>query len=120
MAIKKSTVGYMHPAVRVASADGACFGRNYFNRSSAPEAEEGELEEERARVLVEAASLKKSAWTTCIQRWESWLRMPLPLAATTSTASLHLVLNCTRRHLCRARAPKHLRIWQLSRIWPPQ
>lgn len=59
--IKKSTVGYMHPAVRVASADGACFGRNYFNRSSAPEAEEGELEEERARVLVEAAALKKSA-----------------------------------------------------------
>merc|ERR1711902_188562 len=65
-ALKKSAVDYMHPEVGVASADGASFGRNffcrnYFNRSSAPEAEEGELEEERARVLVEAAALKKSA-----------------------------------------------------------
>jgi xylose isomerase len=59
--LKKSAVDYMHPEVGVTSSDGACFGRNYFNRPSAPDTEEQGLAEERAVVLAEAASLKKSA-----------------------------------------------------------
>eukprot|EP00584_Thalassiosira_punctigera_P004318 CAMPEP_0172534832 /NCGR_PEP_ID=MMETSP1067-20121228/7057_1 /TAXON_ID=265564 ORGANISM="Thalassiosira punctigera, Strain Tpunct2005C2" /NCGR_SAMPLE_ID=MMETSP1067 /ASSEMBLY_ACC=CAM_ASM_000444 /LENGTH=970 /DNA_ID=CAMNT_0013319677 /DNA_START=43 /DNA_END=2955 /DNA_ORIENTATION=- len=60
-ALKKSAVDYMHPEAGVTSVDAACFGRNYFSRPSAPETEEVELGEERARVLAEAISLKKSA-----------------------------------------------------------
>ncbi|KAL7531606.1 hypothetical protein ACHAXR_005266 [Thalassiosira sp. AJA248-18] len=60
-ALKKFAVGYMHPEVGVTSTDGVCFGRNYFNRYSAPETEEDEFADERAEILAEAAALKKSA-----------------------------------------------------------
>eukprot|EP01083_Nonionella_stella_P240491 840661_1 len=60
-ALKKSAMDYMYPEVGVTSADGACFGRNYFNRASAPETEEDEFADERAEVMEEAAALKKSA-----------------------------------------------------------
>ena len=60
-ALKKLAVDYLHPEVGVTSTDGACFGRNYFNRPSAPETEEDEVADERARVLAEAAALKKAA-----------------------------------------------------------
>ena len=59
-ALKRSAVDYSHPEVGVKAADGACFGRDYFNRYSAPETEEFEVADERARVLAEAAALKKS------------------------------------------------------------
>jgi hypothetical protein len=61
IALKKSAVNYMHPEVGVKTADGACFGRNYFNRYSAPETEEDEDADERAEILADAAALKKSA-----------------------------------------------------------
>ena len=51
----------MHPEVGVTTADGACFGRNYFERSSAPETEDLDEAEEHARVLADALALKKSA-----------------------------------------------------------
>jgi xylose isomerase len=60
-ALKKLAVDYMHPEIGVTSTDGACFGRNYFNRFSAPETEDVEVADERARILSEAAALKKSA-----------------------------------------------------------
>jgi hypothetical protein len=60
-ALKKLAVDYMHPEVGVTSVDGAAFGRNYFNRASAPETEDDELADERAEVLAEAAALKKLA-----------------------------------------------------------
>ncbi|KAL3775538.1 LOW QUALITY PROTEIN: hypothetical protein ACHAW5_001557 [Stephanodiscus triporus] len=60
-ALKKSAVDYLHPEVGVTSADGACFGRNYFNRYSAPETEDDEFADERAEILEEAAALKKLA-----------------------------------------------------------
>jgi len=60
-ALKKLAVDYMHPEVGVTSAVGACFGRNYFNRCSAPDTEEDELADERAEILAEAAALKKLA-----------------------------------------------------------
>jgi hypothetical protein len=59
--LKKAAAGYMHPEVGVKSTDGAAFGRNYFNRFSAPETEEDEYADERAEILEEAAALKKLA-----------------------------------------------------------
>jgi len=60
-ALKKLAVDYMHPEVGVTNVDGAAFGRNYFNRASAPEVEDDEFADERAEVLAEAAALKKLA-----------------------------------------------------------
>jgi len=60
-AIKKSAVDYLHPEVGVTSTDGACFGRNYFGRYSAPETEDDEFADERAEIMEEAAALKKLA-----------------------------------------------------------
>jgi hypothetical protein len=60
-ALKKLAIDYMHPEVGVISTDGACFGRNYFNRSSAPETEDVEVADERSRVLSEAVALKTLA-----------------------------------------------------------
>jgi len=61
LALKQSAVDYMHPEVGVKSTDGACFGRNYFNRPSAPETEEDEYADERAEILADALALKESA-----------------------------------------------------------
>jgi len=61
LALKNSAVDYMHPEVGVTSTDGACFGRNYFDRHSAPDMEEDEFADERAEILLEAAALKKLA-----------------------------------------------------------
>jgi len=61
LALKKSAMDYMHPEVRVTSAAYACFGRNYFNRSSALDTEDGDHACERAEVLAEAAALKNTA-----------------------------------------------------------
>jgi uncharacterized protein (UPF0261 family) len=61
LALKKSAANYMHPEVGVKSTDGACFGRNYFNRYSAPETEDVEEANERAQILADALALKKSA-----------------------------------------------------------
>ena len=58
-ALKKVAVDYSHPEVSVTSADGACFGRNYFNRYSAPETEDDEFADERAEITEEMAALKK-------------------------------------------------------------
>jgi hypothetical protein len=60
-ALKKLATDNMHPEVGISATDGAAFGRNWFNRPSAPEAEYTEDAEERALVLSEAAALKKSA-----------------------------------------------------------
>lgn len=59
--LKKLAVDYMHPEIGVKVQDPALFGRNYFNRASAPETEDHELAEQRAQVLADAASLKKLA-----------------------------------------------------------
>merc|ERR1711957_63005 len=60
-ALKKSATAYLYPEVGVTSAAGACFGRNYFSRHSAPETEADDLADERAEILADAAALKKSA-----------------------------------------------------------
>jgi hypothetical protein len=59
--LKKLAVDFMHPESGVTATDASVFGRNYFNRYSAPETEDGELEEERARILADAVALEKSA-----------------------------------------------------------
>jgi uncharacterized protein (UPF0212 family) len=60
-ALKKSAVDYMHPEIGVTSTSLECFGRNYFNRASAPETEEDEFADERTEILAEMAALKQSA-----------------------------------------------------------
>lgn len=57
--LKKIAGWYMHPEQPVVCEDPCAFGRNYFERASAPLDEEEE--EERQRVLAEAAELKKIA-----------------------------------------------------------
>mmetsp|Transcript_19044 Transcript_19044/g.38756 ORF Transcript_19044/g.38756 Transcript_19044/m.38756 type:complete len:436 (+) Transcript_19044:94-1401(+) len=60
-ALKQLASDYMHPEVGVKTTDPTLFGRNYFNRYSAPETDEDEFADERAEILAEAAALKKSA-----------------------------------------------------------
>ena len=43
------------------TVDGAAFGRNHFNRASAPETEDAEVADERAQVLAETSSVKQLA-----------------------------------------------------------
>jgi len=59
--LKKLAVDYMHPEVGVKSSDGAAFGRNYFNRPSAPDTEEDDLADDREEILADMRSLKKLA-----------------------------------------------------------
>jgi len=54
---KKLAVDYYHPENNVAVSDPTLFGRNYFERSSAPEVEDIE----RDQSLADAAALKKLA-----------------------------------------------------------
>jgi hypothetical protein len=61
LALKKHASAYSHPEVGVRSSDGACYGRNYFTRYSAPEMEDDEFADERAEILADAAALKKAA-----------------------------------------------------------
>eukprot|EP00577_Skeletonema_sp_RCC1716_P026259 CAMPEP_0113390768 /NCGR_PEP_ID=MMETSP0013_2-20120614/10346_1 /TAXON_ID=2843 ORGANISM="Skeletonema costatum, Strain 1716" /NCGR_SAMPLE_ID=MMETSP0013_2 /ASSEMBLY_ACC=CAM_ASM_000158 /LENGTH=171 /DNA_ID=CAMNT_0000273953 /DNA_START=54 /DNA_END=565 /DNA_ORIENTATION=- /assembly_acc=CAM_ASM_000158 len=60
-ALKSLAVAFLHPEAPVNTSDGAAFGRNYFNRASAPEVEDDEFADERAEVLAEAAALKQLA-----------------------------------------------------------
>ena len=61
MALKRSAANYMHPEVGVTSTDATAFGRNHFNRYSAPETEEDEFADERAEIMEEAAALNNLA-----------------------------------------------------------
>jgi hypothetical protein len=45
------------------------FGRNYFNRPSAPETEDTELVDERVAVLAEVAALKQLAIDYASRGW---------------------------------------------------
>ena len=60
-ALKKLAIDYMHPEAGVKTSDASLFGRNYFDRPSAPETEDVEFANERAAVLAEMAALKKLA-----------------------------------------------------------
>merc|ERR1711976_1161195 len=60
-ALKKLAVGYTHPEFGVTSSAPELFGRNYFNRASAPETEDDEYADDRAEALADAAALKKLA-----------------------------------------------------------
>ena len=67
-ALKILSMVYLHPEKKAFNAwsmkegtDPTVFGRNYFNRPSAPETEDDEFADERAEILEEAAALKKLA-----------------------------------------------------------
>merc|ERR1712238_468419 len=59
-ALKKAAVDYAHPEVEVVTLDSRVYGRNYFNRVSAPELEDEDIEEQ-AQVLADVRALKKAA-----------------------------------------------------------
>merc|ERR1712238_204237 len=59
-ALKKAAIDYVHPEFEVTISDPSVYGRNYFNRLSAPEFEVEDIEEQ-AQVLVDARALKKAA-----------------------------------------------------------
>merc|ERR1712085_225065 len=59
-ALKKAAVDYAHPEVGVITSDPSVYGRNYFNRVSAPEFEDEDVEEQ-GQVLADARALKKAA-----------------------------------------------------------
>jgi hypothetical protein len=61
LAFKKWAVDFAHPELPVITSDPTALGRHYFGRASAPEQETMEDSEERARILEEAAALKKFA-----------------------------------------------------------
>merc|ERR1719291_1338533 len=58
---KKLASDYLHPEARVENTDATLFGRNYFNRSDAPELFSMDEAEERAQILTDVAILKKQA-----------------------------------------------------------
>merc|ERR1712238_510701 len=60
IALKKAAVDYAHPEFEVSTSDPSVYGRNYFNRLSAPEFEVEDIEEQ-AQVLVDVRALKKAA-----------------------------------------------------------
>merc|ERR1712161_61268 len=60
IALKKATIDYAHPEFEVTISDPSVYGRNYFNRLSAPEFEVEDIEEQ-AQVLVDVRALKKAA-----------------------------------------------------------
>ena len=66
-ALKTLAEAFLHPEIGVTNnvEDATLFGRNYFNRPSAPDVEDVEEANERARIMEEAAALKKSVidWT---------------------------------------------------------
>eukprot|EP00550_Attheya_septentrionalis_P003921 CAMPEP_0198286838 /NCGR_PEP_ID=MMETSP1449-20131203/5803_1 /TAXON_ID=420275 /ORGANISM="Attheya septentrionalis, Strain CCMP2084" /LENGTH=224 /DNA_ID=CAMNT_0043984661 /DNA_START=65 /DNA_END=736 /DNA_ORIENTATION=+ len=59
VALQQAAHDYLHPEVGVTSSDPTSFGRNYFNRASAPEQESVEEAEERAQILADALAFKK-------------------------------------------------------------
>ena len=61
-ALKKQARYYLHPEAPVVT-DPALFGRNYFNRASAPQQESMEDIKERVAILGESLGLKKLAIT---------------------------------------------------------
>merc|ERR1712085_228234 len=60
IALKKAAVDYAHPEFEVSGSDPSVYGRNYFNRLSAPEVEVDDIEEQ-SKVLADVRALKKAA-----------------------------------------------------------
>jgi len=58
--MKQQAAAYLHPE-RPLSVDPTCFGRNYYGRASAEDKETFGAAEERARIIAEAAMLKRQA-----------------------------------------------------------
>jgi hypothetical protein len=88
LALKKAAADYMHPEVGVTSIDGAYFGRNCYNRYSAPKVEDVEEETDVLRSGPMLLLLRSLLSTTCIPRLVSLSLMPPWLVATTSLVIL--------------------------------
>jgi hypothetical protein len=91
MALKKLAVDYAHPEKPVVTTDETACGRSYFNRASAVEQESVEEAEERARILADAAAIKKLA--------VDYLHPEMAVVTTDEAA-------CGRNYFDRASAPE--------------
>ena len=60
-ALKTLAVAFFHPEKPVEVTDGTAFGRNYFERPSAPERKTDEEADEEADILTDVMALKKAA-----------------------------------------------------------
>merc|ERR1740139_2165538 len=60
IALKNVALDYAHPEAGVMTSDPSVYGRNYFNRLSAPEVEVDDIEEQ-SKVLADVRALKKAA-----------------------------------------------------------
>jgi len=88
--LKKYAVFHLHPELPVVSSGLAAVGRNYFMRGSAPDQESVEDANERAKILEEAALLKKFA--------EFHLHPELPVVSSDPNT-------CGRNYFMRGSAP---------------
>jgi hypothetical protein len=89
-ALKKLATDYLHPELPVVTSDPTACGRNYHSRPSAPSRESHFKAEQRARILADAAALKKLA--------VHYRHPELPVATTDATA-------CGRNFFVRPSAP---------------
>lgn len=90
-ALKKSASDYLHPETSVVATDSTAFGRNYFNRASAPEYEEDA--EEREQIMQDLKALKRVAM--------DYLHPEIGVVATDPTA-------CGRNYFARYSAPEQI------------
>ena len=77
--LKFFATAYLHPEAPVKSYDATASARCYFDRPSAAQIEDQDLEEERAQILADAAALKKLAI--------EYLHPENPVVCTDSTAT---------------------------------
>mmetsp|Transcript_1782 Transcript_1782/g.3435 ORF Transcript_1782/g.3435 Transcript_1782/m.3435 type:complete len:709 (+) Transcript_1782:66-2192(+) len=89
--LKQAAVDYMHPELPVVTTDPFACGRNYFSRASAPDQEDWEEAEERARIIAEAKALKQAA--------VDYLHPEFPVVTTDPCA-------CGRNYFTRPSAPQ--------------
>eukprot|EP00956_Cyclotella_meneghiniana_P003145 scaffold3852_cov71-Cyclotella_meneghiniana.AAC.1 len=90
-ALKNLATAFLHPEKPVSTTDGIAFGRNYFERPSAPERMEDEDADELAEILEDAMKLKKMA--------RAYLHPEDPVVVEDATC-------CGRNYFGRASAPE--------------
>jgi len=59
--MKQVAIDYLHPETKIENNDATLYGRNYYNRETAPQVLSNEDADERAQILADAIELKKGA-----------------------------------------------------------
>jgi len=93
-AFKQLALAYRHPELSV-GVHATAYGRNYFSRASAPNQENPEEAEERARIMEDLKALKQSA--------KAWLHPESKIQTTDAFA-------CGRNYFSRPSAPEQMSV----------